>query len=112
VRGVTRRAVLATVLALAVLSAAVAVRLIQVRHDYGVVTVAPGARTSLLAFGGRTYLRGTDADAVPAGAVQLGTAPGGGAVFSAPPIPGASPTVLFVRYPDGGVASYALSGGP
>jgi hypothetical protein len=105
------RRVAAVAALLVLLAAGTATRLVLVHHDYDVWALAPGARTPTLPFHGRLYLLG-EPGSVPDGAVPLGSAPGGGRILSLPPVPGADPTVLFVRYPDGTVASYVLSGGP
>lgn len=84
----------------------------QIRHDYGVLSWSPSGPTPQIPFHDRTYLLGTSAEAaVPAGAELLGSIAGGGKVYGVT-MPCCAPTVVFVRYPDGAVASYALSGGP
>jgi hypothetical protein len=44
--------------------------------------------------------------------VTVGTAPGGGQILAPRAKAGAVPTVLVIRYPDGKVLLYSLSGGP
>jgi hypothetical protein len=84
----------------------------RIRHDYGVVAWTPSGPTPQIPFLGRTYLLGTATEAaVPAGAELLGSIAGGGKVYGHK-MPCCVPTVVFVRYPDGTVTSYALSGGP
>jgi hypothetical protein len=91
---------------------AFAIQVVHVRHSYGTWGIWPGARTPRIPFDGRDYLRANDVGAVPQGAVVLGTAPGNGTILSLPPIADYVPTAFYVRYPDGTVTAYALSGGP
>jgi hypothetical protein len=89
-----------------------ALHMLQIRHDYGVLAWSPSGPTPQIPFLDRTYLRGAGSEAaVPAGAELLGSIAGGGKVFGNR-LDCCVPTVVFVRYPDGTVVSYALSGGP
>jgi hypothetical protein len=83
-----------------------------VRQAYGAWGLWPGQGTPRIPFHGRTYLRANGTLALPDGAVVLGSAPGRGRILSSPPIADYAPTVLFIRYPDGAVTVYTLSGGP
>jgi hypothetical protein len=108
-----RTAAIALFLVAGVLSITVPIQAAHVRQAYGTWALWPGAHTPRLPFHGRDYLRANTSSVIPVDAtVSLGAAPGNGEIFSRPPITGASPTVLFVRYPDGTVTVYALSGGP
>jgi hypothetical protein len=93
-------------------AAAISVHLALVRLHYGVWAWTPGQRTPSISFEGRRYLRGGDYPALPAEVVRLADGPAGSGIYSVPPIPGAALTGLFVRYPDGHITGYALSGGP
>gem|GEM_PF-5686979 len=85
----------------------------QVYRSYGVVSWSPGAGPPKIKYGGRTYLRGGVVAARDmTGYVSLGSAPGGGDILVPPAATGTTPTVLWIRYPDGTVVDYALSGGP
>ena len=103
-------------LALAVLGGLVLVaaglRLVTVRQGYGQWAWSPGEGTPRLPFGGRTYLRGNDQPALPPDVAKLGPGPAGSTVFGPAAIPGVALTAVLVRFPDGRVISYALSGGP
>jgi hypothetical protein len=99
------------VVAVVLVTTAAVGQLERVHHDYHVWALWPGPSTPTLPFRGRTYLRGDNVTTVPGNSVRLGAAPSDGEVYSAPPVPGADPAVLFVRYPDGTVTAYALSGG-
>jgi hypothetical protein len=89
-----------------------AVQAERVHHRYGTWALRPGGHTPAIPFHGRDYDRGARLQSLPVDVEKIGSAPGNGEVFSAPPLPGISPTVLYVRYPDGSVFDYALSGGP
>ena len=109
----SRRLVLVGVALLAIAGGGLAAwHVWRIHHDYGVVTWSPSGPTPQIPFLDRTYLLGTSAEAaVPAGAELLGSIDGGGKVYGNK-MPCCVPTVVFVRYPDGVVASYGLSGGP
>jgi hypothetical protein len=91
-----------------------AVRVAEVHRQYNVWSWSPGAATPTFPFGGRTYIRGSavSPNDVPASFVILGTAPGNGQIFGPTPVNGQTPTSILIRYPDGRVIGYALSGGP
>jgi hypothetical protein len=108
----SRQAVNTAFLAAVVLLIASVVQAVHVHHAYGAWGLRPGAQTPRIPFHGRDYLRDNGMGAVPANAVVVGTAPGNGVILSPPPISDYAPTVLFVRYPDGVVTAYELSGGP
>jgi hypothetical protein len=106
-------AVLALCCCLTVAGFAAGMHLLNVHRFYGVWAWTPPAKTASIGFHGRRYLRGgagTSDDL--AGCVLVGTAPGHGAVFTWPAPAGASTTGVWVRYPDGTILGYALSGGP
>jgi hypothetical protein len=105
-------ALLIVTLAIVTGLAFVAVQAKRVHDPYGAWALSPGAHTPVNPFGGRNYDRGDRQQGLPADIEHIGTAPSDGEVFSTPPIPGVPPTVLYVRYPDGTVFDYALSGGP
>ena len=106
-------AVWAALLVLAVAGLVSGVHLLQVHRHYGVWSWSPPPRTPSIEFAGRRYLRGrTGTPNDLTGCVRLGTAPGGGEIYSLPPPPGAASTGVWVRYPDGTILGYALSGGP
>ena len=89
-----------------------AAHVLKIRHDYGVLTWSPSGPTPQIPFLDRTYLLGASSEAsIPAGAERLGSIAGGGEVYGTR-MDCCVPTVVFVRYPTGIVASYALSGGP
>lgn len=104
-------ALLAITLGLATLTAAAA-HLALVRLNYGLWTWSPGVDTPRIPFHGRDYLPGHSYPALPADVQRLADGPGGSTIYSQPPIPGYAPTGLYLRYPDGHVIGYALSGGP
>lgn len=83
----------------------------DVHSRYGVWAWSPGRATPQVVFRGRDYLRGNTVPSLIAGFVPSGAAPGGGEFF-APVGHGLATTVLQIRYPDGTVVGYALSGGP
>jgi hypothetical protein len=87
-------------------------RLVTVRQGYGRWAWSPGEGTPRLPFAGRTYLRGDDQPDLPPDVARLGAGPAGSTVFGPAPIPGAALTAVFVRFGDGRVIAYALSGGP
>ena len=100
----------AIVLAVAVIVAAVQME--RVHHRYGTWALRPGPHTPVIPFHGRNYDRAFRMASLPADVEEIGSAPSNGEIFSAPPIPGLPPTVLYVRYSDGTVFDYSLSGGP
>jgi hypothetical protein len=103
-------ALLAIMLGLAALTAA-AGHLALVRLNYGSWSWTPGEDTPRIPFHGRDYLRGRPYPALPAGVERLADGPAGSGIYSQPPIPGYAPTGVYLRYPDGHVIGYALSGG-
>jgi len=110
-----RRAVvgaLIVALALVVGLALAAVQAKRVHDRYGSWALSPGAHTPMISFQGRSYDRGDRLHNLPADVEEIGSAPGGGEIFGAPPISGIPATVLYVRYRDGSLFDYALSGGP
>lgn len=104
-------ALLAITLSLAALTATAA-HLALVRLNYGIWTWTPGEDTPSIPFHGRHYLRGSQYPALPAGVERLADGPASSGIYSQPPVPGYAPTGLDLRYPDGHVTGYALSGGP
>lgn len=106
-----RLALLTIALSLAALTAAAA-HVALVRLDYGIWTWTPGEDTPSIPFHGRHYLRGHQYPALPVGVERLADGPVSSGIYSQPPILGYAPTGLYVRYPDGRVIGYALSGGP
>jgi hypothetical protein len=92
---------------------AVGGRLAFIRYEYGVWSWAVGEGPPTFGYGGRDYLRASERAAPRPGFVRLAaTRGGGGQLFGAPIDPGLTPTVLDLRYPDGRVVEYTLSGGP
>ncbi len=89
-----------------------AIQAVRVHDVYGGWGLWPGANSPRIPFHGRDYVRDDGASPVPAGAVVLGSAPGNGTILSSPPDAGYARTVLYVRYPNGTVTVYVLSGGP
>lgn len=104
-------ALLAITLGLAALTAAAA-HLALVRLHYGTWAWTPGEDTPRIPFHGREYLRGRPYPALPAGVERLADEPAGVGIYSQPLISGYAPTAVYLRYPDGHVIGYALSGGP
>ena len=102
---------LAITLGLAALTAAAA-HLALVRLHYGIWTWTPGEDTPRIPFHGRDYLRGRPHPALPADVERLADGPAGSGIYSQPLIPGSTTTGVYLRYPDGRVVGYALSGGP
>ena len=92
--------------------AGIGAHLALVRLHYGVWAWTPGQDTPSISFHSRTYLRGREYPALPAGVERLADGPAGSGLYSLPPIPGSAPAGLFVRYPDGHITGYAISGGP
>jgi hypothetical protein len=102
---------LAIALGLATLTAAAA-QVALVRLNYGIWSWTPGEDTPRIPFQGREYLRGRPYSALPASVERLADGPAGSGIYSQPPVPGYAPTGVYLRYPDGHVIGYALSGGP
>jgi hypothetical protein len=112
VRARSRLIVIGLALLVMVAGGFAALHVWHIRHDYGVVAWTPTGPTPRIPFQGRTYLLGTSTEAaVPAGAELLGSIAGGGKVYGNR-MDCCVATTVFVRYPDGTIASYALSGGP
>ena len=92
----------------------IGVHVLNVHRGYGVWAWSPPARTASIEYHGRHYLRtvpGTERDL--ADCVRVGTAPGDGQIFTRPTtLAGTASVALYIRYPDGSILVYALSGGP
>ncbi len=112
--GVRRRVWLRWLVVLLVLAGIVpsVVHLVVVHGQYGVWGWSLHTPTPRIPFHGRRYMRGTDEISLTQGFVRLGTVTGGGQVFGPSVTYGQTPTGLEVRYPDGRIVAYALSGGP
>ena len=103
----------AVYIALTLLFIGCVVRLKYVHRHYDAWALWPAAKTSQIEFSGRTYLRGDHGSPTDlAGFARIGDAPGDGQVFGPLPQPGKTVTLLWIRYPDGEIVAYGLSGGP
>lgn len=104
---------LLVMLALVVAFTIAAAQAERVHQRYGTWALWPGTHPPVIPFHGRDYGRDGPMHSLPSGVEQVGSAPSNGDVFSAPSLfPGETPTVLYIRYPDGTVFAYSLSGGP
>ncbi len=83
-----------------------------VHGQYGVWSWSADTPTPRIPFHGRRYLRGDGPTSLTQGFVRLGALTGGGQVFGPSYTSGQTPTLLEVRYPDGRIVAYGLSGGP
>lgn len=83
-----------------------------VHHDYSVWAWTPGRATPRMPFAGRLYVRGTVVNSLPPDLIRRGHSPAGGQIFGPPAAAGHTATALWVRYPDGTIWTYGLSGGP